>query len=262
MDTFYHGSQFVRDWLLAFTHGKLNVKFDAIFPALINGLKLVGRNEPERVVSNIVRELYSIKEETSKKKEWEKMQKLQDCCAKLYTKPCFLFRVVNTALRCDDRTKLNELGPYCYLVYNYIGRHTNQSMPFRHRLRQSVRVMDAQPMILYRGDAVCSKTLEEYKQAAGKKDKCFRWLPFVSTSLDRDIARNFGQNVLYNIEVQQYLSNDQFTYLNNNTYFENEKEILLKPGARFQVIKVEPDCQLKRQLVHIKIIPSFVSNLI
>ncbi|CAF3072483.1 unnamed protein product, partial [Rotaria sp. Silwood2] len=148
--------------------------------------------------------------------------------------PCFLFRVVNTALRCDDRTKLDALGPYCYLVYNYIGRHTNQNMSLRHRLLQSARVTDGQSMILYRGDEVCSKTLEEFKHAAGKKDKYFRWLPFVSTSLDLVVAENFEQNILYIIELQRYLSNDQFTYLSNNTYFKSEKEILLKPGARFQ----------------------------
>jgi hypothetical protein len=35
VDTTYHGSQFVRDWLLSFTNGKLDVTFEAIFPALM-----------------------------------------------------------------------------------------------------------------------------------------------------------------------------------------------------------------------------------
>ncbi|CAF3151616.1 unnamed protein product [Rotaria sp. Silwood2] len=261
MDTFYQGSQFARDWLLAFTRGKLNVKFDTVFSAVIRRLKLVGHDEQERTVNDIVSELYPIKEQTSQKKKLEKMTKLQDCCAKLYTKPCFLHSVVNGALRSNDRAKLDALGPFCYLVYNYIGRHNNQSISFRRRLLQLIRVRDTQPMILYRGDYVCSETLEEYKQAAGREDKYFRWRPFVSSSLDRDVARNFGHNVLYIIELQQYLSSNQFTYLSNNSYIESKEEILLKPGTRFQVIKVESDCRLKRELVYIKIIPSFVSNL-
>lgn len=42
VDTFYHGSQFIRDWVLTFTDGALSVTFDAIFPVLIKGLKVIG----------------------------------------------------------------------------------------------------------------------------------------------------------------------------------------------------------------------------
>lgn len=261
MDISYHGSQFVRDWLLSFNNGKLNVKFDAIFPALINGLKFVGRDESESSVNDIVRELNSIKDQTLNKKECQKMNKLQDCCAKIYTKPSFLFRVVNTALRDDDRSKLEALGPYCYLVYNYVGRHTDQNMSLRHRLLQGIHSTDPESMIVYRGDYASRKAIEEYKETAGKVDKYFRWLPFVSTSFDRDVAEKFGRNVLYIIELQRYLSNDQFTDLDKNTYISSEKEILLKPGARFQVMKIQRDDMSGRQWIYVKIIPSYISNL-
>ena len=261
VDTTYHGSQFVRDWLLAFTNGKLDVTFEAIFPALINGLIYEGRDEPKNTVQDIICTLNLVRDEVSKKKEWKKMEKLQDCCAKLYTKQCFLFRAANTALRDDDRTKLNTLGPYCYLVYNYVGRHLNDDLSIRHRLLQIVHPTESQSMIVYRGDHVSREKIEEYRQAAGRKDKYFKWLPFVSTSLDRDVAETFGLNVLYIIELRRDLSNDQFTYLNKNTYIEERRRNIIKTWSSISVIKVQFDEISGRRLIYIKIIPSYVSNL-
>ncbi|CAF4961393.1 unnamed protein product, partial [Rotaria sp. Silwood1] len=189
VDTAYHGSQFVRDWLLKFTNGKLDVKFNYIFPALINGLKYEGRKEPEYIVNDIVRILNSAKDESSKMNEKKRMKKLQDCCIKLYTKQCYLFRTVNTALRDDDRTKLDTLGPYCYLVYNCIGRHIHG-----HHLLELPHRNKSHSMTVYRGDSVPHKMIEEYRQAVGRKEEYFKWLSFVSTSADRIVAEYFGLN--------------------------------------------------------------------
>ena len=261
VDTAYYGSRFVRDWVLKFTHGKLDVKFDAIFPALINGLKYEGRNEPENVVNNIVRDLNMVRDQTSKQKERQRIDKLQDCCVKLYTKQCYLCPAVNTALRDDDRTKLYTLGPYCYLLYNCVGRHTNHDLSMRHYLQKIIHPNESQSMIVYRGDNVSRKEINEYRQVAGRKDKYFTWLPFVSSSLERDVAESFGSNVLYIIELQRSLSNDQFTRLDKNSFIESEKEILLRSGVRFRVDTVEPDPISGRQLIKIKILPSYISNL-
>jgi hypothetical protein len=212
-------------------------------------------------MKDIIRTLKLIKDETTKKDERKKMKQLQDSCAKLYTKQCFLFRVVNTALRDDDRSKLDTLGPFCYLVYNYVGRHINDDLSIRHRLLQIVHPTESKSVIVYRGDHIPREKIEEYREAAGRKDKYFKWLPFVSTSTERDVAETFGLNVLYIIKMQRYLSNDQFTYLNKNTYIESEEEILLRPGARFRVLKVQFDEISGRRLIEIEIIPSYVSNL-
>jgi hypothetical protein len=260
-DTSYYGSSFVMAWLLAFTDGKLEVTFDDIFPALIHGLKHEGQNESEKVVESIVQSLNSVREQTLGKRERKRMDKLQICCTKLYTKSCYLFRVVNTALRYDDRTKLHSLGPYCYLVYNYIGRHVKDYLLFRHRLLRIFRPTESRSMIIYRGDNCSDEIIKKYQQAAESNAKYFKWLTFVSTSLDRCVAEKFRNNVLYIIELQCHLSNDQFTNLRNNTYFEDEEEILLRPGVQFQVTKVESDGRTRRWLVYVKIVPSYVSNL-
>jgi hypothetical protein len=43
--------------------------------------------------------------------------------------------------------------------------------------------------------------------------------------------------------------------------YKQEKEILLQPGVRFQVVKVKFDDMKSLHLVHIKIVPSYVSRL-
>jgi hypothetical protein len=261
VDTNYHGSPFITDWLLKFTKGKLNVTFDSIFPVLVQGLKHEGRTESENVVHDIIRSLNVVKDETFGKKDKKRIEKLQDCCVKLYTKDCYIYRVVNTALRDDDRTKLETLGPYCYLVYNNIGRDLKDYLSIRHRVRQAFHPTESQSMKVYRGDHISREIIEEYRQAAGDRNKYFKWLSFVSTSLRREVAESFGCNVLYIIELQRQLTNDQFTKLQRNTFIEDEEEILLRPGMRFRVDKVKFDDLTGRQLVHIKIVPSYVLNL-
>jgi hypothetical protein len=261
VDTNYHGSPFITDWLLKFTKGKLNVTFDSIFPVLVQGLKHEGRTESENVVREIVQCLNVVKDETFGKKDKKRIEKLQDCCVKLYTKNCYIYRVVNTALRDDDRTKLDTLGPYCYLVYNNIGRHLKDYLSIRHRLRQAVHPTESQSMIVYRGDHVSREIIKGYQQAAGDKNKYFKWLSFVSTSLNREVAESFGCNLLYIIELQRQLTNDQFTNLQGKSVMEHEQEILLRPGMRFRVDSVKFDDDTGRQLVYIKIVPSYVFNL-
>ncbi|CAF3390974.1 unnamed protein product [Rotaria socialis] len=148
------------------------------------------------------------------RRERVKSEKLQDCCAKLYTKQCFLFPIVNTTLRDDDRTKLETVDSYCYLVYNYIGRRIKEGHSIRRRLLEIVDPAESQSLTVYRGDTVYHEEIEKYRQAIGHRDVYFKWLLFVSTSLDRDVAKTCGQNVLYIIELRRYLSNVQFTYLN------------------------------------------------
>ena len=207
VDTNYHGLPFVADWLLTFTKGKMNIKFNSIFPVLVQGLEQEGRTESITIVKEIVNILNEVRDRTVKKKETKRMKELQICCIKLYTKDCYIYRVVNTALRDDDRTKLNTLGPYCYLVYNSIGQHLNDYLSMRHRLRNTIiRHVESQSMIVYRGDHISRETIEEYRQASKDNSKYFKWLSFVSTSLDRDVAESFGCNVLYIIELQRYLS--------------------------------------------------------
>ena len=260
-DTNYHGSPFITDWLLKFTKGKLNITFNSIFSVLVKGLEHEGRTESQSVVHEIVQSLNDVKDKSFGKKSKKRLEMLQDCCAKLYTKDCYIYRVVNTALRDDDRTKLDTLGPYCYLVYNSIGRRLPDYLSIRHRLQQAVHPTESQSMVVYRGDFIPRDKIEEYRKAVGGNSQYFKWLSFVSTSQTREVAECFGCNVLYFIELRRHSTSDQFIDLSTNTFIKHEDEILLRPGMRFQVDKMEFDNSTGRQLVYIKIVPSYVFHL-
>ena len=261
-DTPYHGLPFITDWLLIFTKGKLNVTFHSIFPALIRGLEQEGRNERAPNTDQILKTLNDIRDENINKRESIKMENLQACCATLYTKACFIYRVVNTALRDNDRTKLYTIGPYCYLLYNYVGRRYNDWFSIPRHFREFFCPTESPSMIVYRGDHIRVETINEYKEAVGIPNIYFKWLTFVSTSNDRDVAETFGRNTLYIIEIKRYSSRDQFAVLKNNTCNENEEEVLLKPGLRFQVERVRFDRDIGRYLIYLNVIPSYIHSII
>ncbi len=164
-------------------------------------------------------------------------------------------------MRDNDRTKQRTLGPYCLLVFNYIGRHSDDEFSIHHRLRQIFRSTEPQLMTVFRGDYISCEMIEKYRQAIGNKSKYFKWLPFVSTSRDQDVAEDFVQNVLYIIQLQRFLLKDQLVDISRISSYREEKEILLQPGVRFQVIKVEFDDMKCLHLVHISIVPPYVSSL-
>jgi hypothetical protein len=284
-DTTYYGSSFVHNWLLMFTEGKMKITFDTIFPALKKGLIHEGQIDKDKLreidkdklreidkdklrkidkLREIEELLTNVEKKTRGKSSKKRIKELQKCCAKLYTEPCFIFRVLNTALRDNDQSKLESLGPLAYLLFNFIDRRFKDNSLIRDSFRRIVRPNEIKSMILYRGECNSNNIIEEYRSAAGDKSKNFKWLSFVSTSLDRNIAEGFAfpDDILYIIEIQSYLSNeDRFTDLSEISQFPKEKEILLLPGVQFQVNEVSFDEEKKLHLVYIKINSSYISKL-
>jgi hypothetical protein len=253
-DNPYYGSSFVADWLVMFTKGKLKVKFSKIIDALCNGILIEGEkldfvNESRRLID----EIDSIKTKN--------IETLQKCCARLYTKPCFLFKIVNETLRDNNQSKLKTLGPFCYLLYNYIGTQRNEYLSIRNQLKQILKSKEHfSSIIVYRGEELSLDQIEIYKQAVGK-DYYYKWSSFISTSKLRTVAEMFGSNVLYIIHIQSVSYNDQYVDVSSIAYIKDEQEILLRPGVRFRIDSSDYDLTTKRYLFHIKIQPSFISSI-
>ncbi|CAF1499275.1 unnamed protein product, partial [Rotaria sp. Silwood1] len=51
------------------------------------------------------------------RKGYDKVE-IHKCSIELYTMESFLYKLVNKTLRDNDKSKLNTLGPYCYLLYH------------------------------------------------------------------------------------------------------------------------------------------------
>ncbi|CAF1093196.1 unnamed protein product [Rotaria sordida] len=173
-----------------------------------------------------------------------------------------LFTKVNRTLRDDDRSKLTTLGPFCYLMFNYIGIRHNEYMSIRNQLKRFVKKTDnnTSEITVYRGETLSLDDIEIYKNAVGKGD-FYKWLSFVSTSRSRDAAEEFGSNVLHIITIKRSSSNDQYVDLEPISYYNDEEEILLRPGVRFKIDDTYDDPITGRCIFHIQIEPSFISNL-
>lgn len=152
-------------------------------------------------------------------------------CINFYTKDSFLYYVLNQALRDEDHSKLETLGPLCYLIRNY-SRFSKDYIG-----------------TVYRGIQLDHTEIETYKDNIGQWKT---WTAYTSTSRDRQMAEVFG-NTLFIIEVTDTKLSALRTYdIAHISHYPHEEEILIPAGVSFQILKVEQDTQQKH-IIHVKI---------
>ncbi|CAF1254857.1 unnamed protein product [Adineta steineri] len=149
---------------------------------------------------------------------------------RLHSAESFLYKLVNSTLTNNDRSKLDTLGPYCHLL------NSNLLLGLLKPVQDS---------IVYRGTTLTDAMVEEYKQAVGKK---INWRSFISTTKDRKIAEEFG-NTLFIIRVgtgaHQFASD-----ISRLSYYPNEQEVLFTAGHGFDVVKVDFDTESQKYIIH------------
>ena len=151
-----------------------------------------------------------------------------DCAARLYTAESFLYKLVNSSLRNNDMTKIDSLGPFCYLLY--------------HRLRLD-RVRGDQT--LYRGMELTPEMIDEYKKIVGQE---IVWPAFTSTSKDRRVAEAYVGNTLFIISSKGTWrpQND----ISKISLYPDEQEVLLSSLYKFKVDSVELDSNNEKHLIY------------
>ncbi len=89
-------------------------------------------------------------------------------------------------------------------------------------------------LTVYRGCQLTREMIDEYRQFQGH---WIKWLSFVSTSKDREVAECFSGNTLFIIFLRNrcMCSRDISTVSNNP----DEEEVLLNAGHTFKVVQVE-----------------------
>ncbi|CAF3464129.1 unnamed protein product [Rotaria sp. Silwood1] len=202
-DSPYHGSTFITDWLIMFTKATLKIQLSQLIDALINKLSIEGKLAGyPKDTQNLIEEIQLIKKKC--------IENLQECCARLYIKSCFLFKIVNKTLHDNDHTKLTTLGPFCYLIFNYIGGQQNGYLSVRKQIQLFIKSKKQYRFItVYRGEKLSSKEIDKYKQVVGK-DFSYKWSSFISTSKSCKVA-----------EIDQYVDLSPIAYVT-----EEEEEIL------------------------------------
>ena len=174
---------------------------------------------------------------------------IQETCVRLYTQDSFLYQIINETLRDDDRTKLHTLGPFCYLLYNYEGKSKHRAT----RLPKKI--------VLYRGERLTADDIKEYREHM-VNGAIWRWAQFVSTTKNITVAEEFSDgNTLFIINMKRPEASKQGISIACVSEFSQEEEVLLRPGVRFQVMKIEEAHGTNKQLIHIDVLPSHLSSL-
>jgi len=158
-----------------------------------------------------------------------------------------LYTVVNRALREIDCSKVETLGPYCYLLNFALKALSNQDTKFFHTGK------------VYRGLGLEAKMLEMYK-TAWNRGLQISFHSFVSTSKSEDVATKFcylqdnPQRVLLVIE------NLGGAYIETLTSHCGEEEVLLPASRGFQITNID-ERNPEMITIHLKMVNTKLNNL-
>ncbi|CAF2754473.1 unnamed protein product [Rotaria sp. Silwood2] len=151
-------------------------------------------------------------------------------CIKLYTMESFLYKMINDALRDNDQSRVETLGPFCYLLFQ---THYDKSLD-KHQLWG----------VVYRGTVLDDAMIEKCKASVGEW-KC--WYNFASTSRNRALAEEFA-NTLFIIDIK--LARGGLS-LEKYSMYEMEKEVLLPAGVPLRIDQVEYDNEKQKHLIYV-----------
>jgi tetratricopeptide (TPR) repeat protein len=158
-----------------------------------------------------------------------------------YTKPCFLFRLLNKALRTED---IEVLYTFRYFIMD---------------LSASLKVARDENTIkrVYRGGIMSRDEVEHYSIGTVVANS-----GFLSTSRNISVAKQFigvdpttgkspcqsredeTQFVLFEIDIDQDLSPDiVLADISGQSFFPDEEEVLFDLGSTFEIIEIDYDCE-------------------
>lgn len=155
------------------------------------------------------------------------------CAVRLYSAESFLYKLLNSTMRNNDYTKVDTLGPFCFLLFHYVSNNIESD-------KDQVR---------YRGMQLTDEMLNEYKAAIGQ---LVRWPAFTSTTKNREVAEQFG-NTLFIITVKYYeMLRQELSDISSLSLYSEEEEVLLGPQSEFEVTKIEYNAVSKKQLIYLE----------
>ncbi|CAF2028154.1 unnamed protein product [Rotaria magnacalcarata] len=195
---------------------------------IIDEGKLVG----ERSKAEAIAEELMLQKNRGVKEVWK-------CCANLYTRPSFLYRKLNEAMRFlgseeDEqlwRDKVRTLGPFCLLLWDN---------PFKSKLSKNI--------ILYRGVTLHEEHIATYQTLLKNPDEYHSFQAFTSCSRNQEIAELVG-NALFIMEVEYAFTAN----IAGESSVPAEEEELIFPGVCFSVQRVKFDDKNKKPLIYLKL---------
>ena len=202
-------------WFQTSTGKAALVDFSKCVDACVDGILAEAAHHPE---PSLVEAKYIV----SKIRQHAKISKkaVSQICVHFYTKNSFLYPTLNQALRDEDLSKVDTLGPICYLIRN----HCRYSEPFSGTTYRGVQLSEEE-IIDYENDIGLWKT----------------WSAYTSTSQDQEVAEAFG-NTLFIISLTEVRLNSQRAIdISPVSHYPKEREVLIPAGTVFQILSVKHD---------------------
>jgi tetratricopeptide (TPR) repeat protein len=154
-----------------------------------------------------------------------------------YTYPCFLYSMLNKALRTMNVNLIITMGFFVRDLYNHIAA--------LHFEQYSEKKSYSDPFTVYRGQGLSPIDLEQMKKTQGG---LMSFNNFLSTSLDRGVSFAFADanqydpnliGVLFEINIDPSMSSSSFANVGNVGYFQGEEEILFSMHSVFRIGQVK-----------------------
>jgi len=149
-----------------------------------------------------------------------------------YTSPCFLYTMLNRALRLMEVDLIIKLGFFVRDLHNHIAElHSQQYSGRSHK----------ESFTVYRGQGLSLKDFADLKNAQGG---LLSFNNFLSTNLDRQISFLFAENnqgdpnligILFQITIDPSISSSIFANVRDFSHFEEEEEILFSMHSIFRI---------------------------
>lgn len=152
-----------------------------------------------------------------------------------FTKDCFLYRLVNKALRLQDIDALYKMRFYI---------HDLQEQIFSQHIAFIRKAEQLKPFKVYRGFGMTKHDFENLKTQNGG---FMSIAEFMSTSLEEDVARGFAfplvgepdqVAILLQIEVDVTKFDTHFTTVQRQSWIPDEEETLFTMGTVFRIQEI------------------------
>jgi tetratricopeptide (TPR) repeat protein len=155
-----------------------------------------------------------------------------------YTRECFLYQILNTALWTPQPDVLYKL--------RYFLRHLHQQILSQAELQRN----DRSSMIVYRGQNVSVDQIKKIKQNVGG---FLSFNNFLSTSLRREVAFNFlwgtEIGVLFEMHIDPVIQKFPFANIDHLSFQQGrdgEREFLFSMGTVFRIVQIDKQTDFYR----------------
>jgi tetratricopeptide (TPR) repeat protein len=152
-----------------------------------------------------------------------------------YTTEWFVYSTLNKALRTQNVEVIIKMGFFLQDLHREIERKCSET-------HQSSK------LIVYRGQGISNVDLDKLKK---NKGGLLSFNNFLSTSLDRAVSFCFADSIqlgpdrtmtglLFEIEIDPSISTTSYTFLDGESQFEDEKEVLFSMHTIFRINEINP----------------------